>query len=454
MSVRARREEGRALRAATPRSSLGDVAVRPSTYDPVSRLIWLEKGRRVDLLAIRYQRMLASPLAFFRGSALLMAEDLARGVSTPLHVQLSGDAHLANFGVFASPERRLVFDLNDFDETAMGPFEWDVKRLATSVVIAGDQLGLSKKRRREAAFAVAREYQRSMARLATLSRLDAWYLTFDVSSLDKVLRGCFRESSLERADELLTKLKPVTKRRAFKRLVATTDVGPRLRSTPPHLVPASELGDDAALVHHTLDLVLAGYPTTLVSDRAALLSQFSPVDVARQVVGVGSVGRECYLVLLTGRDESDLFVLQVKEARSSVVAIARGVDGGDPGERVVEGQRFLQTRSDPFLGWHTLERAGGDTSFYVRQFYDHKASVDLATLNARSLRSYARACAWALARGHARSSEAARIAGYLGSNERFAESVVRYAEAYRDRNLADFAALAVAAREGRVPVLS
>jgi uncharacterized protein (DUF2252 family) len=454
VSVRAAKREGRALRAATPRSALGVLAARPTTYDPISRLIWLERNRRVELLAIRYQRMLASPLAFFRGAALLMAEDLARGVSTPLLVQVSGDAHLANFGVFASPERRLVFDLNDFDETAIGPFEWDVKRLATSVVIAGDQLGLSKRRRREAALVVAHEYQRSMARLATLSRLDAWYLTFDVSSLDRDLRGYFRENTLERADALLSRLKPVTKRRAFKRLVAMTDDGPRLRSKPPHLVPARELGDDAALVHHTLDIVLAGYPATLVSDRAALFDQFTPVDAARQVVGVGSVGRECYVVLLTGRDENDLFMLQVKEARPSVVAIARGVDEGDPGERLVEGQRFLQARPDPFLGWHTLERAGGDTSFYVRQLYDHKASVDLSMLNARGLRSYTRACAWALARAHARSSEPARIAGYLGSNERFAESVVGFAEAYRKRNLADFAALGAAAREGRVPVLS
>ncbi len=398
--------------------------------------------------------MLASPLAFFRGSALLMAEDLARGASTPLHVQLSGDAHLANFGVFSSPERRLVFDLNDFDETAMGPFEWDVKRLATSVVIAADQLGLSRRLRRETALAVAREYQRSMARLATLSRLDAWYLTFDVTALSRDLRRCFRESALERADELLTRLTPVSTRRAFKRLVATTEDGPQLRSKPPHLVPVRELGEDAALLRHTLDVVLDGYPATLVSDRAALLSQFTPVDVARQVVGIGSVGRECYVVLLTGRDEHDLFVLQVKEARPSVVAIARGVDVDDAGQRLVEGQRFLQARPDPFLGWHTLEGAGGDTSFYVRQLYDHKASVDLTRLNARSLRAYARACAWALARGHARSSEAARIAGYLGSNERFAESVARYAEAYATRNLADFAALGAAAREGRVPVLS
>ena len=453
MSIKARRAEGRALRATTPRSALADLAGRPSKYDPVSRLIWAERGGRADLLAIRYQRMLASPHAFYRGAALLMAEDLARGASSPLEVQLSGDAHLSNFGVFASPEGRLVFDLNDFDETAPGPFEWDVKRLAASVAIAGEALGLSKKRRRDATRAVALEYQRSMAKLATLSRLDAWYLAFDVSSLNRDLRGYFRDDTLEQADTLLRSLKTVSRSRAYRQLVKVTGAGPRLRSRPPHLMPESELGDDGALVRRTIDVVLAGYPATLVTDRAALLRQFTPVDAGRQVVGVGSVGRECYLVLLTGRDEHDLFVLQVKEARASAVALARGVDGIDPGERVVEGQRFLQARPDPFLGWHTLENAGGPTSFYVRQLYDHKASVDLTRLSAKTLRAYARACAWALARAHARSAESARIAGYLGTNESFAEAVADFAEAYRRRNLADFAALARAAREGRVPTL-
>ena len=454
MSVKARRAEGRALRGVTPRSALADLAPRPATYDPVSRLIWGERGGRADLLAIRYQRMLASPHAFFRGAALLMAEDLARAASSPLEVQLSGDAHLANFGVFASPEGRLVFDLNDFDETAPGPFEWDVKRLAASVAIAGDALGLSKRRRRDATRAVGLEYQRSMARLATLSRLEAWYLTFDVSSLNRDLRGYFREDALEQADTLLRSLKPVSRSRAYRRLVKVTENGPRLRSRPPHLMPESELGDDGALVRRTIDVVLAAYPTSLVSDRAALLGQFTQVDAARQVVGVGSVGRECYLVLLTGRDEHDLFILQIKEARASVVGVARGADGTDPGERVVEGQRFLQARPDSFLGWHTLESAGGPTSFYVRQLYDHKASVDLTRLTAKTLRAYARACAWALARAHARSAESARIAGYLGTSESFAEAVADFAEAYRRRNLADFATLAAAAREGRVPTLS
>lgn len=453
MSVAARRAEGRALRATTSRLALGELAARPENYDPVSRLIWAERGGRADLLAIRYQRMLASPHAFYRGAALLMAEDLARGPSSLLDVQLSGDAHLSNFGVFASPERRLVFDLNDFDETAPGPFEWDVKRLAASVAIVGQALGLSKRRRREATRVVAREYQRSMAKLAMLSRLDAWYLAFDVSSLNRDLRSFFRDDTLERADTLLRSLKSVSRSRAYRRLVTISDAGPRLRSRPPHLMPESELGDDGALVRRTVDVVLASYPTSLVSDRAALLKQFTPVDVARQVVGVGSVGRECYLVLLTGRDENDLFILQVKEARSSVVSLARGVDGVDPGERVVEGQRFLQARPDPFLGWHTLENAGGPTSFYVRQLYDHKASVDLTRLSAKNLRAYARACAWALARAHARSAESARIAGYLGANENFAEAVADFAEAYRRRNLADFKALAQAAREGRVPTL-
>ncbi len=430
------------------------LAERPADYDPVSRLMWSERGARLDLLALRVTRMLDSPLSFLRGSALLMAEDLARGPSTPLSVQLCGDAHLANFGVFYSPERRLVFDINDFDETAAGPFEWDVKRLGASVAVLGDQLGLSRRRRREAVLGLAREYQRSMRRLATLKRLDAWYLAFDVTSLSRSLRRCFREEALERAEKLLGDLRPPSDARAYRRYVRRSEDGPQLRLRPPHLVPERDLGEDAALVRRTADLVMGRYPQSLTSERAALLGQFRPVDVARQVVGIGSVGREVYVVALTGRDDEDLFLLQLKEARDSVLDVARAQASRDPGERVVQGQRFLQARPDPFLGWYTMDGAGGRSSFYVRQLYDHRASVDLTRLGARSLGAYARACAWALARAHARAAQAALIDGYLGSGDRFAEAIADFSEVYRERNRADYAALAVAAREGRVPVAS
>lgn len=448
-----RRDEGRSARAGVPRRSLGVLADRPASYDALGRLAWRDEGRDEALLAIKHERMLEGPLAFFRGAALLMADDLQGSASTTLDVQLCGDAHLANFGVFASPERRLVFDIDDFDETERGPFEWDLKRLASSVVIASDQLGHDETFQVTLARETVREYQRSMLRFAAMTRLQVWYARFDVHRLDRELRGFFTQTALAEAYDVIRAARTTATHVAYERLIERDANGIRIRSRAPHVVALRDLEGPTDAIAATLGAVLTQYRGSLPYDRAVLLDQFCVVDTARQVVGVGSVGTQCYIVLLAGRDESDPFVLQVKEARPSVVAIARSsVNPMNDAERVVHGQQMMQAATDAFLGWYGA--AGGDSgaNFYVRQLYDHKASVDLARLDESRLLAYARVCAWVLARAHARSGSSAQIAGYLGRGDRFARAIGDFAVAYRDRNLTDFVTLELAAREGRIVV--
>jgi len=382
-----------------------------------------------------------------------MADDLARGPSTPLEVQICGDAHLANFGVFSSPERQLVFDINDFDETDSGPFEWDVKRFVASVVIASDQRGHDELFQLTLAREAAREYQRSMHRFAQMTRLQVWYATFDVRTLNQALRGFFTETTLAEADDVIRSAKSTATRVAYEHLTEPGDNGPRIRSRAPHIIALRELGDAAMSLEATMHNVLSHYAGSLSYERAVLLDQFSVVDMARQVVGVGSVGMECFVILFVGRDEQDPFVLQVKEARDSVVSVARSRAGSlDFAERVVHGQQLMQATSDAFLGWHTVAQGGLGNSYYVRQLYDHKASVDLTRLDESRLLAYAKVCAWVLARAHARSGRSAQIAGYLGQGDQFARAVGDFALAYRDRNLTDFQTLELAVKEGRVTV--
>ncbi|HUX04677.1 MAG TPA: DUF2252 domain-containing protein [Acidimicrobiales bacterium] len=448
-----RREEGRAARAGAPRRSLGVLADRPASYDALARLAWRDEGRDETLLAIKHQRMLEGPLAFLRGAALVMADDLERSASTTLDVQLCGDAHLANFGVFASPERRLVFDINDFDETERGPFEWDLKRLASSVVIASDQLGHDETFQVTLARETAREYQRSMRRFAAMTRLQVWYARFDVRRLDRELRGFFTQTVLAEAYDVIQSARSTATHVAYERLIERDANGIRIRSRAPHVVALRDLDSPTDAIAATLGEVLAHYRGSLPYDRAVLLDQFSVADVARQVMGVGSVGTECYIVLFTGRDESDPFVLQVKEARDSSVALARSsTNSMNCAERVVHGQQLMQATTDAFLGWHAVAESGVGASFYVRQLYDHKASVDLTRMDESRLLAYAKVCAWVLARAHARSGRSAQIAGYLGRNDRFARVIGDFAIAYRDRNLTDYVNLELAVREGRIAV--
>jgi len=414
--------------------------------------MWQGESRISSLLPVRYQRMLVNPLSFYRGTALLMADDLARGPSTSIAVQICGDAHLSNFNLFSSPERRTIFDLNDFDESDSGPFEWDVKRLTASVAIASAQLGHREAQQESIARETAREYRESIRRFASQTRLEVWYAALDVNAIDLELRGFFTEGALHRIDEVVDHVKEVSSARAFSKLIAPGDE-PRIVSNPPLVVPMEDASDDPFMTHEHLRSIIEGYEGSLSSDRQMLLRQFTPVDSARKVVGVGSVGTACYIMLLTGRDDDDPFFLQIKEAGESVVAIATERRSTIvAGERVVRAQRLMQATPDVFLGWYSATHGEAVKHFYVRQLYDNKASIDIARLDEARLVTYGRICAWTLARAHARAGRSAEIAGYLGKSDVADAAFAQFALAYRDRNEEDFRALQAARREGRVTV--
>jgi uncharacterized protein (DUF2252 family) len=444
--------QGKAQRTTTPRLALGDLHDRPAGYDAVGRLIEQGGDRVAQLLPLRYQRMLKSPLAFLRGASILMADDLARGPSTSLDVQICGDAHIANFGIFESPERDMVFDVNDFDETAVGPFEWDVKRLAASLVVAARELGMSAHDQESIALNAGREYRRSLARFAMMSRLDVWYSRVDLDETIRDLKGFFSDAASEKIDDVIRHFSSLGDEQAQAKVVLYRADGPVMVDNPPHFSHEFEGGANSMSAKNVLD-VLVGYAHTLSSDRQALLRQFSVRDVARHVVGVGSVGTECFAVLLTGRDEYDPFLLQIKEAEPSVVVSSRSASTlVEDGERVVQGQRLMQATPDVFLGWHTIPVGERDRTFYVRQLYLKKATITLEGLEGPHLLAYARLCAWTLARAHARFGTSCEIAGYLGKANRFDESMAAFALAYGDRNQKDFEELTDAAASGRITV--
>jgi uncharacterized protein (DUF2252 family) len=424
---------------------------RPADYDPIARLLWQGESRQHDLLPLRYARMLTDPLAFYRGNALLMAEDLARGASTPLEVQICGDAHLSNFNLFSSPERHLVFDVNDFDETDEGPFEWDVKRLVTSLALASSHLGHSDAQQERIALAAAQEYRLSIRRFAGEDRLSTWYATLDIDAVMADLGGFFTDNTIHKIDHVVTYANGRDTSRRYAKLIVDGMGGPHIIAKPPLLVRLSELNESGYLTTADLKHLIAGYAKTLSSDRQELLSQFTPVDAARKVVGVGSVGTECYVVLLFGRDEFDPFFLQVKQAVTSVIATATGRESVIPaGERVVRGQRLMQATPDVFLGWHSVKKGALTRHYYVRQLYDNKAAIAIDRLDESLLVTYGRICAWTLARAHARGGRGAEIAGYLGKSAVADHAFAAFAIAYRDRTLSDFTALQGAAEEGRI----
>jgi uncharacterized protein (DUF2252 family) len=442
---------GRAQRDATPRGVMAILRDRPADYDPVARLVWQGESRQPDLLPLRYSRMLANPLSFYRGNALLMADDLVRGASTSLEVQLCGDAHVSNFNLFSSPERHLVFDVNDFDETDRGPFEWDLKRLVSSLVIASSRLGHTDAQQERIAVMAAREYRLSIRRFAGEARLATWYATLDIDAVVADLGGFFTENAIHKVDHVVGYASGRDTRKAYAKLVVDTNDGPRIVSNPPLLVPLAELDETGYLTLSDLERLIAGYAKTLSSDRQALLAQFTPVDAARKVVGVGSVGTECYVVLLFGRDEWDPFFLQIKQASASVIATALGRGSTLlAGERVVQGQRLMQATPDVFLGWHSMKKGTSTRHYYVRQLYDNKAAIAIDRLDESLLVTYGRICAWTLARAHARGGLGAQIAGYLGKSDVADQAFAAFALAYCNRTLRDFAELQGAARDGRI----
>jgi uncharacterized protein (DUF2252 family) len=449
-----RASRGRAARADTPRSSH---AVLEPGLDraPVRWLDEVSALRVPELNPIRYGRMLVSPFAFYRGAATVMARDLGPTPRSGLNVQLCGDAHLANFGIFASPERALLFDLNDFDETHRGPFEWDVKRLAASFEIAGRNRDFKLGERRTAVLAAVRTYREAMRTFAAMRNLDTWYSRLDADKLVADLRDSRDQKQARAAARSIAKARTKDSMKAFSRLTDEVDGAPRIVSDPPLVVPIAELAGehDAAEIETEIRELLRIYRRTLQQDRRELLEGFRYVDLARKVVGVGSVGTRCWIMLLLGRDNADPLFLQIKEAGPSVLTPMLGRSAfANHGQRVVEGQRLMQASSDIFLGWvhnkHGLD--GAERDFYVRQLWDWKASVDVDAIVPRGLELYAQACGWTLARAHARSGDRIALAAYLGKSDVFDRAIADFAQAYADLNERDHAALAAAARSGAI----
>jgi uncharacterized protein (DUF2252 family) len=453
-TVSERAASGRAARKQAPRSSHAEVQVA-ADRDPIVLLEEQARTRVPELVPVRYGRMLVSPFAFFRGAATVMANDLAPAPRAGLSVQLSGDAHLANFGGFASPERNLVFDLNDFDETLPGPFEWDVKRLAASFEVAARQRNFSTAERTEAVLGVVRTYREAMRQFAGMGELDVWYSRLDARTIAAELRAA-HDRKLERTVRgAAAKAQTKDRMRALAKLTEEVDGEPRLVSDPPLIVPLRELvaSEEPARLESQLRAAFRRYRRTLPHDLRALLEGFRSVDLARKVVGVGSVGTRSWVLLLLGRDERDPLFLQIKEAEASVLEPLLGRSRfANHGQRVVEGQRLMQASSDIFLGWiRTKETLDGELrDFYVRQLWDWKSSVDIETILPHGLAAYAVACGWTLARAHARSGDRIAIAAYLGKGDRFDRAIAAFAAAYADLNEKDHQALVDAVGSGRV----
>ena len=446
---------GKSMRRQVPLEAHAQLDGRGSNSDPVKLLEQQSTDRVPELIPIRYGRMLVSPFTFYRGAALVMATDLAQGPRTDLTTQICGDAHLSNFGVFASPERQLVFDLNDFDETHPGPFEWDVKRLAASLEIAGRDNEFSRKKRRQLVLTAVESYRLAMQDFARQTNLDVWYahtaLQPGMPVLDTLQSKATRRSV--RAD--LEKARTRDSLGSFKKMTEFVDGRLRFASQPPLIVPVRELPLDeetSADVEGWISKVLAAYSRTLLSDRRHLISQYKFMDIARKVVGVGSVGTRAWVVLMLGIDQGDPLILQAKEATASVL---EGFTDASPfeshGQRVVEGQRLMQAYGDILLGWHHFPDSMRP-DYYIRQLRDWKGSFDVATLDPQALAVYAKYCAWTLARAHARSGDRVAIAAYIDDQDVFDQAIADFSVAYADKNEQDFARLQEAASAGTISV--
>jgi uncharacterized protein (DUF2252 family) len=453
-TVAERSAAGRRARSETPRERHAELAI-PAGRDAIALLEAQAPSRVPELVPIRYRRMLVSAFTFFRGAATVMASDLAGTPRTSLGAQLCGDAHLANFGGFASPERRLVFDLNDFDETHPGPFEWDLKRLVTSFEIAGRDRGFTRTQRQAAVLGAARSYREAMRQFAGMPNLDIWYARLDSQELQTQLERTGDTKSAIALTRAMQKGRARTSMRAFAKLTHEVDGQRRIISDPPLIVPVDELPGETPerdALETAINEIIRAYASTLQHDRRTVLDGFSYVDLARKVVGVGSVGTRCWIVLMQGRDASDPLFLQVKEAQASVLEPHLGTSTYENhAQRVVEGQRLLQSSSDILLGWcRTVDVEGIRRDMYVRQLWDWKTSVDLDTISPGQLLVYARACGWTLARGHARTGDRVALAAYLGKRDVFDRAVAAFAEAYADINERDHAALRAAVDSGRL----
>jgi uncharacterized protein (DUF2252 family) len=456
LSMQERVARGKAARAAAPRES-HEVFDPPATRpDPVALLEQQAESRVRELVPIRYGRMLVSPFSFFRGAALPMASDLAGTPSTGLVVQACGDAHLSNFGIFASPERKFLFDVNDFDETLPGPWEWDVKRLAASLEVAARDNGFSRKQRRRIVTASARRYREAMRAFAAMSNLDVWYARVDLALVEKMFQPRMAARDRKAVAKNLAKARTRDSMQAFGKLCGVVDGQTRIIADPPLIMPVSHLqpGErDQLGFEAQLDGMLAKYRRTMNGAHRILFQRYQLVDLARKVVGVGSVGTRCWIFLFTARDGTEPLLLQVKEAEPSVLSEFAGPSKyANQGQRVVEGQWLVQPVSDVFLGWQRsgVVRDGKSHDFYVRQLRDWKFSMDIDAMRPSAMLIYGELCAWTLARSHARSGDSVAIAAYLGNADTFDHAIAGFASAYAAQTELDHQALAKAAATGRV----
>jgi uncharacterized protein (DUF2252 family) len=456
-SVEERRARGKEARTQTPRSAHADWGPASDRVDPVALLEEQDADREPDLVPVRHGRMMVSPFTFYRGAAKIMAADLKDTPRAGLNAQLCGDAHLSNFGAFASPERQLLFDVNDFDETLPGPFEYDVKRMAASFTIAARNNGFTKADARAATRASVRAYRESMSRFAQMTTMEIWYAHLAAEDITAAIRSAAKSKkdvqAAKRVEKGARKARTRDSLQALSKLGELVDGTYRIVSQPPIVVPARDLaatyGLSRAEAEREVREQFRGYRATLDDDRRHLLERFRYVDLARKVVGVGSVGTRAYIALLQGRDQQDPLFLQVKEATDSVLEDHLPKSRYEHhGERVVRGQRMMQAASDIFLGW-TMDREA-DRHYYWRQLRDMKASADVETMSPAELGGYAKICAWSLARGHARSGDPIAIAEYLGSSEKFDRSITEFSERYADQNERDYEAFVDAVRSGRL----
>ena len=451
-----RAERGKEARAEVPRDSHAEFDPGPDRPDPLALLEEQARARVPELVPVRWGRMMVSPFTFYRGAALPMAADLATTPVSGLAVQVCGDAHLSNFGVFGSAERRLVFDVNDFDETLPGPWEWDVKRLAASLEVAGRDNGFAGKDRRQIVTATVASYRRAMRNFAAMTNLDVWYAHADLDQVRADFEAEMKTRQRKMADKAMAKAQTRDSMQEVAKLTRLVDGRPRIIADPPLLVPITDLlpkqMDQEAFQGQVKNL-LGAYRRTLATDRRYLLEQFEFADMARKVVGVGSVGTRCWIILLLGRDESDPLFLQVKEAEASVLGRFVGASKyNNQGQRVVAGQRLMQAASDIFLGWQRTEAGldGQQRDFYVRQLRDWKFSMPIEIMVPRGMRIYGELCGWTLARAHARSGDRIAIAAYLGSSDVFDQAINRFAAAYADQNERDHKSLVDAVAAGRI----
>ena len=442
--------EGRAERESVPLEAHGEWATPDNRPDPVGILEKQNATRVPELVPIRHGRMIVSPFTFYRGSAAIMASDLSLSPTTRLRVQCCGDAHLSNFGLFAAPDRQTVFDLSDFDETLPAPFEWDVKRLAASVVVAGRDNGHRRKDQRAAARTAAMAYRTTMAKAATMRFLDVWYTRFDAETVIAQIASRLGKGEAKSARKTLAKARTRTSLGSLSKYAERVEGGYRIKQQPPVIVrpPETMSGDFEQVIRQGL----TDYAGSIGPDRRVVLNRYHYEDFARKVVGVGSVGTEAMMVLLMGDRDDDPLFLQFKEANASVLAPYAGAsEYAHQGERVVHGQRLMQAASDAFLGWIT-GTGRRKHEFYVRQLRDMKGSAAVETMTPTQLAVYAELCGATLARAHARTGDAAKVTGYLGDDDTFDRALERFAVAYADQNDADYAAFTKAGEEHRIDV--